>query len=159
MKHSKIFFLFPSVSGHINSVFGLVNELCKNADIECVFYGNEENREIIEHIGAQFRLFSHRNFALIEPFLVTEQKPILHLFFSLMYECSFALLPELIRDVEAERPSMIIYDTAFFPARCLLKILKNKEIETKSVMFVSNFVFDSELMSSMPGMKKNIFMY
>lgn len=160
MSPTKIFIIFPSTSGHFNPVCGLVSELCKqHSDIECVFYGNEENREAIENIGAQFRLYSHRNLADLAPTKVTDKQPILHTFMNAMYECSYALLPDLTRDARRDRPSLIIYDACFFPARFLLEILKKEGQEVKSVMFYPNFVFDNDMLLEMPGMKRSRLKY
>lgn len=159
-KKFKIFVIFQSTSGHINPVSGLVSELCKRPDVECVFYGNVENREIIEKIGAQFRLYSHRNMADLKHSQITRKGFSLQNYFYTLIDCSYALLPQLLRDVHQERPDLILYGTRFLPARYLLEILKKEnEKEIKSVMFFPSFILDSEVMSKSSSMNKGWLWY
>lgn len=153
----KIFVIFPSGSGHINPVCGLVYELCKRPDIECIFYGNEEHRELIEKTGAQFRLYSDRNIANLVPTQVNEKsRNMLSVGVNLMIDCSYKLLPQLIKDTENERPDLILYDTCFFPAKYLLEIFKTRQMPLKQIEFYPNFVFTKSMMAKSKFFKINI---
>lgn len=158
----KIFIIFPSTSGHINPVSGLVYELCHEHNVECIFYGNVENQQLIERTGATFRLFAHRNFASIENRPLTErnsnEQPMFTRFMSLMFECSYVLIPQLVKDIETDRPDLILYDATFVAVKYLLEVLKKRRIDVKCVEFYPNFVFTKELMKQhMPHLfEKNL---
>ena len=68
----KIFFIIPPAFGHVNPVTGLANELVKR-NHKVIFYGNQEQREIIEKTGAEFRLYAHPTFDTLEKIHVKEQ--------------------------------------------------------------------------------------
>lgn len=150
----KIFIIFPSTSGHINPVSGLVYELVHTHRVECIFYGNVENRELIERSGARFRLFTHRNFAELVPPPIHERdkqpEPMFASFFNLMIDCSHAMLPSLLRDVDTDKPDLILFDSAFITVKYLIEALKSRRIPIKNVPFYPNFVYTKELMAYMP---------
>ena len=144
----KVFVIAPSGSGHINPISGLVHELCKRPDIECIFYGNTEHRELIEKTGAKFRLYSHRNIA--DAFQNNDhqkkQPNILSLAFNLMMDSSDGLLPQLLRDSSNEKPDLVLYDSCFFPAKYLLNIINRKSPQPmKAVEFYPNIVFSKAM--------------
>lgn len=150
----KIFILIPSTSGHINPVSGLVYELCHRHNVDCVFYGNVENRELIERTGATFRLFSHRNFAVMEPPPLNERnkqkRSIILSFMNLMLDCGYAVIPDLMQDIAKDKPDLIVYDAGFGTIKYLAEILKKQNSKVKFVEFYPNFVFTKELFAYMP---------
>ena len=144
----KIFVIAPSGSGHINPISGLVHELCKRRDIECIFYGITEHRELIEKTGAKFRLYSHRNIA--DVFQNDQQKHanLLSLAFNSMMDFSHELLPQLLSDTSNEKPDLVLYDSCFFPAKYLLEIRPLKAVE-----FYPNFVFSKSMAADQNAFK------
>jgi MGT family glycosyltransferase len=154
----KLFIFSPPTSGHINPISCLVHEIChKSPNIDCTFYGNEENRELIEKTGAKFRLYSHRNFSLLleDPKFINNQKEqdstLLLQVFGKLIEFSNELLPQMMTDTKRDKPDMILYDQAFLPATYLLEILKSKANNDvpKSVTFIPNFAMNSAIMSEL----------
>lgn len=71
-------------------------------------------------------------------------------------EFAEALLPELIRDVCAERPQLILYDTNFYTAKYLLNCLMNKRVHVKQVEFYPNFAFSRKMIAESTFFEKNI---
>ena len=55
----KIAVLLIPFWGHLNPVAGMVNELVKKYKANVIFYGNKENKTLIESIGASFRQYSY----------------------------------------------------------------------------------------------------
>lgn len=159
-QQKKVFIIFPSTSGHINPVSGLVYELCHKHNVKCYFYGNVENRELIESTGATYRLFSHRNFAKLTPPPMEERsrEPVFAKFFNLMLDCSYVLMPELLADIETDKPDLILFDAAFITVKYILELLESKSTPIKSVEFYPNFVFTRQLMAYMPSFfEKNLY--
>lgn len=146
--------MFSSASGHVNPVCGLVHELCQQPDVECVFYGIEEHRQLIEKTGAQFRLYSDRNVAdtVLPQVSERHREFVFTRFMNRMIDSSYHLLPELIRDVEAEKPDMIIIDPGFITSKYLIEILKKRGIHVKCVEFFPHFVMTQAMMESVPGL-------
>jgi UDP:flavonoid glycosyltransferase YjiC (YdhE family) len=153
----KIFVVVPSTSGHINPVICLVRELCKKSNAECVFYGNQENREQIERTGAQFRLYANRNLCELVHHEKTEtDNNLLARVLNKFIDMSYGLVPQLIRDVRADKPDILIYDSCFLPAKYLLEIMKKEKIHAKEIEFYPNFAINNTLFNEI-GEKKTSF--
>ena len=95
----KIFIISLSGVGHVTPMCGLVSELCKNPDIECIFYGVSEHKVMIENTGAQFRLYANRNLAdYVPPSYNPENKGAF--FLGLLYmsiDSSYENFPQIIK--------------------------------------------------------------
>jgi MGT family glycosyltransferase len=160
MMKKKIFVVFSSASGHVNPVCGLIHELCRNPNIECIFYGIEEHRELIEKTGAQFRLYVDRNVADTIVPQVDDQKsePVFSRFMNRMMDSSYQILPQLTRDFETEKPDIVLIDPSFIVARYLVEILKSSNIKVKCVEFFPHFVMTQAMMESVPGLIRKDFL-
>jgi MGT family glycosyltransferase len=155
--NKKIYILFPSGTGHINPVLGLVHELCKQPNIECIFYGIEEHKEPISRTGAEYRQFANRNYAnMVLPNKTASQKEkSLIILLNTLMDSAYDILPQLLKDFEQDRPNVILFDSLFVPARYLLVALRSKDINVKAVEFFPNFVLTKQLIESIP--ESNIF--
>jgi MGT family glycosyltransferase len=148
----KIMVLVTPSTGHINPISGLVHELCRQKEIgEVLFYSNEEYREIIEKTGSKFRKYVHPTFATLKLKLANEKANSFPEFLGHLITFSQYLLPQLLADVEKDKPDLIIVDTLFLPGKYLLEILKERNAKPKSVMFIPNFAFNEAVTAMNPG--------
>lgn len=155
----KVFVVFSSASGHVNPVCGLVHELCKQPNIQCIFYGIEDHRAMIENTGATFRAYADRNVADTTLPKVTERHKefVFSRFMNRMIDSSYVILPDLIRDAETDKPDLIIVDPGFITSKYLVEILKKRGLAIKCVEFFPHFVMTQAMLDSVPGiMPKNI---
>ena len=152
MSTKKIYVLFPSGTGHINPVLGLVQELCKQPNIECIFYGNEEHKDLISRTGAKFRLYANRNYANMLKSMNSNKNASLINLLEAMIDGAYEILPQLIKDYEQDKPDLIIYDCVFLSARYLYVDLKRRGIDVKMVEFFPNFAINKSIMESVPEM-------
>ena len=148
MPKKTVYFMTLSLSGHLNPMCGLVHEAAKNPDLDCVLYGVQEHKEKIEKTGARFRLYLHRNGADFNPGFVTEadKDKAFEEFFVCLFECARIQIPAIVKDIEAEKPSLIVYDPAFIPGRFLQQYLEKRGTNIKFVLFYPNFVITKEMM-------------
>nr|QNH67989.1 UDP-glucuronosyltransferase-like protein 7 [Brachionus koreanus] len=129
----KIFVLVLPEIGHINPVNGIVKELVHKKNCDVIFYGRHDQRELIESTGAKFReykFYEDGNTALKplkeDPF--TNDIP---LFINLI-NLSYNEIPCLIKDIEIDRPDLIIFDQLSMPAKYLLKVMEQNFREKKT---------------------------
>nr|QNH67999.1 UDP-glucuronosyltransferase-like protein 3 [Brachionus rotundiformis] len=163
MVKRRIFVLTLAASGHLNPMCGLVHELCKKPDIECFVYNSGKFREAIEKTGASFCLYPNVD-ALVAKYSeaprLTDKGGHAKFFANFMdfqFQVSYECVPQLVNDVVTQKPDLIIYDPSFYPAKFLIEILKKKAIPMKYVEFFPNFVFDQEMMKTMPGADEKSF--
>lgn len=122
----KVFILTLPSLGHVLPVACVVERLVKLYNIESIFYGIEEHREIIEKTGSTFRLIRDFPVKCVTGDPLVENK---HPFIGLLYgmiSISDRILIDLIDDYERDRPHLIIYDTIALHAKYLLLILKER---------------------------------
>lgn len=128
----KIFvFILPEI-GHINPVNGIVRELVQNRKCEVVFYGRQNQKELIESTGAKFRQykFYQDGDAALKPLKEDPFTNDIPLFTNLI-NLSYKEIPCLIQDIEADKPDLIIFDQLSMPAKYLLKVMEKKFKEKK----------------------------
>jgi UDP:flavonoid glycosyltransferase YjiC (YdhE family) len=156
MPKNTVYFMTLSFSGHVDPMCGLVHEVAKNTDIDCVFYGIQEHKEKIEKTGARFRLYSHRNGADFVPGGLDDKernKMAMNYLIKLM-ECTQVQIPAIMKDIEAEKPSLIVYDPAFIPARFLQEYLENKGSTIRFLLFYPNFAITEEMLEEVTSLMK-----
>ena len=152
MPKKTVYFMTPSFSGHLNPMCGLVHEVAKNPEIDCVFYGVQEHKEKIEKTGARFRLYSHRNLADFIPSDVDDEVRANKKAFKVisdLFDCVQSHIPAVMKDIEVEKPSLIVYDPVFAIGRFLQEYLEKKGTNIKFVLFYPNFVITKEMMNEM----------
>nr|QVK45635.1 UDP glucuronosyltransferase [Brachionus paranguensis] len=163
MEKRKIFVLTLAASGHLNPMCGLVHELCQQPNTECFFYNGGKFKETIERTGASFCLYPNMDTLVAkysESPKLTEKGGHTKFFANFMdfqFEVSYECVPQLVKDVETHKPDLIIYDPSFYPAKFLIEILKKNGTTVKYVEFFPNFVFDEEMMKTMPGADEKSF--
>ena len=119
----KIFVLIPTGTGHVNPICGLVHELCKNKNLEVIFYSDEIYRKLIENTGATFRLNEAPTFSTIDPNTLASN-PSFGSFIDMLINFAYAQLPQYIAEAEKEKPDLILYEGLSFTARYLIEIIK-----------------------------------
>lgn len=110
-------------SGHVNPMSGMAHELAKTNQV--VFYGNEEHRSLIEKTGAEFRMYQHFPKSVLQPKQVqrVQFKSGLILLQRLI-DVSYKEIPLLIKDIERDKPDLIIYDHFSIPVKFALKVME-----------------------------------
>ena len=119
----KIMVLIPAAAGHINPICGLIHELCKNKNIEVLFYSDETYRDVIEKAGAKFRLNEAPTFSKVDPKIFASKMQFSNLL-DITIDFAFDQLPQYIAEVEKEKPDLILYDGLSFSAKYLIEIIK-----------------------------------
>lgn len=162
----KVFVLAPPATGHVNPICGVVNELCKDSDIEVIFYSDETYRELVEKTGATFRAISHPTLTRVldkaKP--ITEGKMGIDELLHEMINFSYDITPDLVHDIENEEPDMILYDGFFFPVKYLLEII-HARVEygswshrvPKTAGFIPNFPASEKMIEEMRKEEKLTF--
>jgi UDP:flavonoid glycosyltransferase YjiC (YdhE family) len=139
--------------GHINPVACVVSELKQaHPNYEIIFYGVDTFKDLIERTGCTYRSYSYyppdekyRQRPITESGLIFTFNPMASLCTRLL-KLSDRILPELIADVEREKPDLIIYDVFALHAKYLLRSLKlryEKKTSTveppPAIMFATTF--------------------
>ena len=156
MSKKIIYVLVPPGTGHINPLCGLVYEICKNPNIECYFYGNVEYKSVIEKTGAKFRLYSNRNYANAEVHDTTDKNfnrtASMAGFMNIMIDSAYDLVPQLLKDYDADKPHLIIYDKLLVPVSYLFNLLQKRRNEKlpQIIEFYPNFVLSKAIMDLYP---------
>jgi MGT family glycosyltransferase len=155
----KVMVLVPSALGHVNPICGLIYELCKNKNIEVLFYSDEPYRKIIEKTGAKFRLNEKLTYSKIDHTKVTKMGigDILDVFIGFAYD----QLPQYISEVEKEKPDLILYDGLGFTAKYLIEVIKTRLANgdttiqlPKFASFSPNFPINEHMMKSVKEKRK-----
>ena len=149
----KIMVISPAAAGHVNPICGLLQELCKNKNLEVLFYSDQTYREAIEKTGAKFRLnekqtFSKINFNEIGNLDIGE-------ILSMMIGFAYDDLPQYLAEVEKEKPDLILYDGLSFTAKYLIEILKARHAKgdekihmPKFALFSPNFPLNEKMIKA-----------
>ena len=160
-RKKKVIVMVPPATGHVNPMCGLVYELCKNPNIEVTFYSNEQYRGIIEKTGAKFRPNAKSMFDSIDQIKLTGQKMLIGDILNMLIQFSYEQLPQLMSDVEKEKPDLILFDGLTFPVKYLLEIIKARNANgdmamtlPKTVFFAPNFAFNDKMIQIMQEQKK-----
>ena len=137
----KIMVISPAVSGHVNPICGLIQELCKNKNIEVLFYSEETYRDVIEKAGATFRLNEKQTFSKVNfnEFGNMGIGDILSMFIQFAYD----ELPQYLTDVEKEKPDLVLYDGLSFTAKYLIEILKARHANGDTKIHMPKFALFS----------------
>jgi MGT family glycosyltransferase len=155
----KIMVLSPPMAGHVNPICGLIQELCKNKNIEVIFYSDEKYRKVIEKTGAKFRLneketFSTVNFSELSSIEIGE-------IFATLVGFAHDGLPQYLSEVEKEKPDLILYDGFSFAAKYLIQILKARHANgdtkihmPKFALFAPNFPYNEKMFQEIRQIRK-----
>ena len=145
----KIMILVHPASGHVNPMCGLVYELCKQKDTEVIFYSVKKLKDTVEKTGAIYRNFC-KEFTP-PPIHINEQRLGINVLLNRLVSTANHILPQLISEVENEKPDLIIYDGFFLVAKYLLEVLKKRNAHRvpKSVMFIPQFVYTERVIQIM----------
>lgn len=160
-RKKKVIVMVPPATGHVNPMCGLVYELCKNPNIEVTFYSNEQYRGIIEKTGAKFRPNAKSVFDSIDQIKIMGQKMLIGDIINMLIQFSYEQLPQLMSDVEKEKPDLILFDGLTFPVKYLLEIIKARNANgdmtmtlPKTAFFAPNFAFNDKMIQIMQEQKK-----
>ena len=151
----KIMVMVPPATGHINPICGLIHELCKDKNLEVIFYSDETYRELIEKTGAKFRLNKEPTISTMDPNWLSSKVRISSLL-DVMINFAYAQLPQYIAEVEKEKPDLIIYDDMSFTAKYLIEIIKARNANgdktipiPKTATFSPNFPISAKMIKLM----------
>ena len=155
LEKKKIMVMIPPATGHINPICGLIHELCKDENIEVIFFSDETYRELIEKTGAKFRLNEEPTISTMDPNLLASKVKISSLL-DMVINFAYAQLPQYIAEVEKEKPDMIIYDDMSFTAKYLIEIIKARNAKgdktipiPKTAAFSPNFPMSAKMVKLM----------
>ena len=143
----KIMVITPALAGHVTPMCGLLRELCKNKNIEVLYYSEETYRETIEKTGAKLRLnekqtFSKFNFNTISNMEIGD---VLSMFIGFAYDD----LPQYIAEVEKEKPDLILYDGMSFSGKFLVEIIEARHANGDEKIHLPNLSFSLQIFPSM----------
>ena len=151
----KIMVFIPTGTGHVNPICGLIHELCKNKNLEVLFYSDEAFRGLIENTGATFRLNEAPTFSTIDPNKMASS-PSFGSLIDMLINFAYAQLPQYIAEVEKEKPDLIIYEGLSFTARYLIEIIKARHAKgdktipiPKTVAFEPHFPITEKMIKLM----------
>jgi MGT family glycosyltransferase len=151
-RKKKIMVIVAPSTGHVNPICGLVNELSKQKGVEVIFYSDKEYREAVENTGAKLRLFSRPTFSILPQIVVHKMRDPVGILLNEQITFSYDVVSHLLKEVEIEKPDLILYDCGFLPAKYLLHVLKSRYQSGKSavpvpqnVMFLPNFAITHNL--------------
>ena len=119
----KVFILLVPAWGHVNPITGIVRELT-NKNVQVVFYASSQYKALIENTGATYREYSYFPSFLVNSKTIKDSRNSLLDLCSDLLDFTDHIVPELIADVEKEKPDLIIYDSLSFHALILLEILQ-----------------------------------
>mgnify|MGYP002784816031 FL=1 len=112
-RQKKVFVLSLPASGHVNPVSGIITELVKK-NVHVIMYSNEEYKSLIERTGAEYRQY---NFKIgFDNLFECDYQKTKNTFFELyskLVKISNNLVADLVKEVEKEKPDILIYDTVF----------------------------------------------
>jgi UDP:flavonoid glycosyltransferase YjiC (YdhE family) len=147
--------MIPPATGHVNPICGLIHELCKNKNIEVLFYSDENYRELIEKTGATFRQNEKLTFSTVKPEDIVNRKGFGYMFRKLV-DFAYDLLPQYLADVEKEKPDLILYDGLSITTKYLIEILKVRTANGKAKIqmpktaeFAPNFPYSDVMLKKM----------
>ena len=103
----KIMVFVPAASGHINPICGLIHELCKNKNLEVLFYSDEAYRKIVENTGATFRVNEKPTISKVD-LQTFASKMQLSTLLDMTIDHAYVQLPQYIKEVEKEKPDLIL---------------------------------------------------
>ena len=127
----KIAVLLIPFWGHLNPVAGMVNELVKKYKANVIFYGNKENRTLIESIGASFRQYSYYPTAEYMAQLAKEKNDDIIETLDAIYfnNVTTRVLPDIVSMIETEKPDLIISEPFAVHVKYLSMYLEQKSIK------------------------------
>jgi MGT family glycosyltransferase len=156
----KIMVLIPTGTGHVNPICGLIHELCKNKNLEVLFYSDEAFRGLIENTGATFRLNEAPTFSTIDPNKMASNLSF-GSFIDMLINFAYAQLPQYIAEVEKEKPDLILYEGMSYTARYLIEIIKARHAKgdktipvPKTAAFEPHFPITEKLIKLMRANSK-----
>ena len=156
----KIMVLIPPLLGHVNPICGLIHELCKNKNIEVIFYSDEIYRDVIENTGATFRLNEKPTISTVDPKLFASKMQIGTLL-GMSIDHAYVQLPQYIAEAEKEKPDLILYDGRSFVAKYLIEVIKARHAKgdttipiPKTAQFSPNFPLNEPMLKTMGGDEK-----
>lgn len=120
------------IAGVLNPVTSLAHEICQSGEFKCIIYGvTEQHRHLIEKSGSEFRRYEHPMLAGLTKQPIQQQQHNIYAYVSKSIDFTRQILPSLLRDVQVDKPDLIIYDQWSLPARYLLEILKTRHHKMK----------------------------
>jgi hypothetical protein len=127
----KIAVLLIPFWGHLNPVAGMVNELVNKYKANVIFYGNKENKTLIESIGASFRQYSYYPTAEYMAQLAKEKNDDIIETLDAIYfnNVTTRILPELVNMIETEKPDLIISEPFAVHVKYLSMYLEKNSIK------------------------------
>lgn len=158
-KKQTISIIVQPIAGYVNAVSCLAYNLCQSSKVNCIFYGLEHHREIIEKTGSEFRLYSHPMLAGMKPEkTMREESNNYYEFLKYSLDYSNVLLPGLLSDVEKDTPDLIIYDQTNLLVKLLLEILEARHLKEPSkwqacprhIIFDTTFAISNNVLEEMP---------
>lgn len=124
-KPKKVFIFMVCASGHTNPITSVASELVRNG-VDVTFYSTENFRTLIEKSGAKFKPYSYYplDFRTV-PSLKESRNFMLKVFYALT-KVGYYCLPELIDDVDREKPDLILFDKPNFHVILMDKYMQQR---------------------------------
>lgn len=131
MSRRKVFICALAATGHTNGMLALSQELVKEHDFEVIFYSIEQYREQIEKSGALYRAYSFNPQILFVPRLNNQRKDFVMSVLKLTLDATNEIALELARDIDRDKPDVILHDQVALYARFAIKIINDNYARAK----------------------------
>jgi UDP:flavonoid glycosyltransferase YjiC (YdhE family) len=123
-KGKKIFVLSIPAHGHINPLSCVISHMLKkDPDLNITFYSTAEFKNLVDKTGANYKQYE---FYLPGNPEAKSKRFVLYGLVKRLTSLADENLPGILRDIEKEKPDMIIYDSFSLLAKYALKICERK---------------------------------
>lgn len=149
MSQRKIFIFTVPATGHSNGIFVIAKELIEQKNCQVIIYSTEYFKSQILKTGSEYRKYHNKSIDYVMPNLsifdenfAIKNRKINHLLTVMQKMLDFTpnIVMELVKDIENDKPDLILYDQIAIPAKYALRILRERKgKQVKSIMYYTTF--------------------
>lgn len=125
----KIFVFALASHGHLNPIASVCSELVKQ-NMDVIFYGIPQYETLIRKTGATYRPYNHYPESLILRRSVNDTS-FLRKFITMLYMVD-QVTPDIVKDIERDKPDAILYEKPLYHIKYALDILASRQHANKT---------------------------